>query len=228
MAAFGREHEIARPSAVPDWLREFAEDALRRSADGASPFQEIKGLFQRNKELGAIEARVRELRDRIGLSALAEHEVAEKAQSVKTASCARRGSLERLVALANWLDDRGLADEAMEVDSVICARASKDATEELFGKYPKLKIFVDNVVRSRGGHITVPAVLKMVRDERPDESVTASSEALRAYVAARIAEEKKDINDASDNVAGLGVGLQTSWEDLQDDTKMFEPSKPAR
>jgi hypothetical protein len=229
---FGREHEIARASAVPEWLREFAEDALRRSADGSNPFQEIKNLFQRNKDLGAIEDRVRELKDRIGLSLLAEREAKADpvpVPAVKTAAVAGVPlGLGRLIRLANWLDELGLEDEAREIDDMIRVRAAKEKAKGVFDKFPKLQTFVDNVVRSRGGHVTVPAVLKMIRDERPDESSAASDEDLRKYVEDRIKEEKKDVNDASDNVAGFGVGLTTSWEDLQDDNKMFEPSKPAR
>jgi hypothetical protein len=228
--AFGREHEIARPSAVPEWLRQFAEDALRRSADGSNPFQEIRSLFQRNKELGAIEARVRELKDRIGLGGLgllAEHEAtaAEPVPVAKAASLAhaRPSAVARLARLANWLDGQGLEGEAREVDGVIRARAAED----VFARYPKLKAFVDNVIRSRGGHVTVPAILKMIRDERPKESAAAPDAELRRYVEGRIREEKRDVDDASDNIAGFGVGLSTSWEDLRDDNRMFEPSKPA-
>lgn len=229
--AFGREHEIARPSAVPDWLREFAEMALRREADGSNPFQEIKDLFRRNKDLGAIEARVRELKDRIGLSLLAEREETAKTASdtaVKTASVQRGGGVLRLIRLANWLDGIGEHGEAREIDSLIQARAAKEALKDVFDKFPKLHAFVDNVVKSRGGHVSIPALLKMIRDERPDEAQAASSEALREYIEGRVKEEKREMNDASDNVAGLGVGLSTSWEEMSEDNKMFEPSKPAR
>lgn len=226
--AFGREHEIARPSAVPDWLREFAENALRRSADGSNPFQEIRSLFQKNKELGAIEERVRELKDRIGLSLLAEREASVPGPApVRTASRMLPSGIARLARLANWLDARGLEGEAREVDGMIRARAAKDGAESLFAEYPKLKAFVDNVVRSRGGHVTVPAVLKMVRDERPEESGAASSEALREYVESMVRSEKREMNDASDSMAGFGVGLSIPETDLQEDNKMFEPAKPA-
>lgn len=228
---FGREHEIARPSAIPDWLQEFAEDALRRSADGANPFHEIKNLFQRNTELGAIEVRVRELKDRIGLNLLAEHEAATKQaesdSTIKTASVSQT-AIQRFVRLANWLDNYGNPEEAKEIDSLIRAYAAKATVKELFQKFPKLKIFIDNVVRSRGGYVVIPAIIKMIRDERPEESSVASEPALREYMESRIKEDKKEVNDASDNVAGLGVGLSTSWEEMTEDNKMFEPSKPAR
>jgi len=229
--AFGREYEIARPSVVPDWLHEFAEVALRRSANGSNPFQEIKGLFQRNKELEAVETRVRELKDRIGLNLLTECKVADNTEclsTIKTASVGC-GSILRLVRLANWLDEHGAPDEAKEVDGIIRAYAAKETVEELFKRFPKLRIFVDNVVKSRGGHVAIPALLKMIRDERPDEGGQAASDpALREYLEGRIGEEKKEMNDSGDNVAGLGVGLSTSWEDTAEDNKMFEPSKPAR
>lgn len=229
--AFGREHEIARPSTLPDWLREFAEAALRRSADSANPFQEIKGLFQRNKELGAIETRVRELKDRIGLGMLADRGIAAMdepaAPTVKNAS-AGGGAIARLARLANWLDEHGASDEAVEVDGIIRAKAAKETVENLFKKFPKLRAFVDNVVKSRGGHVAIPALLKMIRDERPEESQAASDPALKEYLEGRIGEERHELNDAGDNVAGLGVGLSTSWEDDAEDNRMFEPSKPAR
>jgi hypothetical protein len=226
---FSREHEIARPSAVPDWLRDFAEDALRRSANGTNPFQEIQSLFKQNKDLGAIETRVRELKDRIGLSLLAEREAAESEPTitVKTAS-AGRTAIQRLVRLANWLDERGATAEAQEIDGLIRARAAKETVEELFKRFPKLQVFVDNVIRSRAGHVAIPALLKMIRDERPEESQAASDPALREYLESRVGEERQEINDVSDSVAGLGVGLSTSQEEMAEDNKMFEPSKPAR
>lgn len=216
---FGRDYEIARPSAIPDWLREFAEGALRKSSTGSNPFQEIKSLFQKNKELGAIEDRVRELKDRIGLSLLAK---TEDAPSVKTAAL-KTSSVHRLIRLANWLDEQGFADEAQEVDSIIQVRASEKELSDLFSNYPKLKIFVDNVIRSRGGHVSIPAILKMIRDERPEESQAASDESLKQYVENKIKEEKKEINDSSDSLAGFGVGLGLSPNELHDDLKMFEP-----
>jgi len=224
--AFGREHEVARPSAIPDWMKDFAEGALRREADGSNPFHEISDLFKKNKELSAIEERVREMKDRIGLNLLAERNASEgqAEPTVKTAS-ARCGSVLRLVRLANWLDDNGLRAEAEEIDGILRDRA---AVEELFGKYPKLQMFVDNVIRSRGGHVTIPAILKMIRDERPEGTEAASNQALCDYIEKRIGQEKREMVDSSDNIAGLGVGLSTSWEEMQEDNKMFEPSKPQR
>jgi len=223
--AFNREYEVARPSALPDWMKEFADGAMRRSADGGGPFQEIKGLFQKNKELGAIEERVRELKDRIGLGLLAA-QVEDGKPAVKTASA--HGSVARLARLANWLDERGLASEASEVDGMIRTMAAKKEVEELFKKYPKLEGFLDNIFRSRGGHVTVPALLKIIRDERPEESGAASNESLRDYLKERISKERQEVNDGSDSVAGLGVGLSTSWEDIADNNRMFEQPKPVR
>ena len=114
------------------------------------------------------------------------------------------------------------------MDGLIQARAAKGAVEKLFDKYPKLRIFIDNVIRSRGGHVAIPALLKMIRDERPEESQAASDPTLREYMEGKIGEEKREVTDINDNVAGLGVGLSTSWEDAAENNKMFEPSKPAR
>jgi len=66
-AAFGNEdREYARGGALPDWLKEFAEKELKQ---GTSPFEAIKDLFRGN-DLNAVEARVEELREKVGLNNL--------------------------------------------------------------------------------------------------------------------------------------------------------------
>ena len=218
-------HEIAKPSTLPDWMREFAERMLRRQAEGESPFQEITGLFQRNKDLKAVEQRIHELRERIGLGLLAESGIGDvDGGEIKTASLRRGGTATRLVRLANWLDAHGEAAEAAEIDGMLCAMAG-DA-DEFFSKFPKLKIFIDNVIKSRGGHVLLPALLKMVRDERPEGSEAASDPRLREYVESLNKSEKREIYDASDSVAGCGVGLTTTQEELREANRMYEPPKP--
>jgi hypothetical protein len=56
-----REH--ARRGQLSDWLTEFANTELQKDS---SPFDDIKNLFQKN-DGDAVEARVQEMRERIGL-----------------------------------------------------------------------------------------------------------------------------------------------------------------
>ena len=223
---FSRDYEIARPSALPNWMKEFADSTLRRTANGTNPFRDIKDLFDRKTETKAIEDRVRELKDRIGLSRLAEQEKEEETTK-KTASLQNQ-MVNRLARLANWLDQNACQKEAAQVDGILKEKASEEAINKLFDQYPKLRQFVDNVIKSRLGHISVPALLKMVRDERPHESQAASDPILIEYITGKIGTEKQEVDDGGDNIAGLGVGLSTSTDDLSDNERMFEPSKATR
>jgi hypothetical protein len=58
-------------SNFPDWLKNFADNELKR---GTSPFSEIQNIFKENKDLDAVEAKVNELRKRIGLDKVAKDE----------------------------------------------------------------------------------------------------------------------------------------------------------
>jgi len=63
---FGHDdREFARPAALPNWLREFADKELKK--DG-TPFEDIKNLFLNKKNLDAVESRVQELCEQIGLN----------------------------------------------------------------------------------------------------------------------------------------------------------------
>jgi hypothetical protein len=202
---------------LSEWIKEFAEKSLNKEAEGTNPFQEIKSLFGKNKELMAIEEKLQDFRHRIGLNRLAKEEI--DIDNTKTASY---DEVAYMISLANRLDEVGLIKEANDIDNML---RYKLATLEIFEKFPKLQIFIDNLIRSRGGHVSVPAVLKMVRDERPEESDVASDSNLKKYIEDKIKEDKKIIEDSGDNIAGIGVGVATTFEDQYDSDRMFEPSK---
>ena len=136
----------------------------------------------------------------------------------------RLDAVRRLVRIANLLDDMDMRSEASMADAVM--RHIAEEEPEAFAKHPKLKVFVDNIVRTRGGHVSVPAILKMLRDERPEDINTTDPKLLQ-YIEQRIKADKQEVNDGGDEIAGAGVGLSTTWEERNEENRMFEPPKPA-
>jgi len=223
--AFGRDREYARASALPDWLKGFAEHELKREADSGSPFQDIKELFGLNRALSAVEEKVSEMKARMGLER-ASAEAGSPDGLVATASD-RRGAAEfarELAALASRFEDEGDLEAAAAADRML-ARMLRfaESVPEALKKHPNLKTFIDNVCRSRGGHVSVHSLMKMIRDERP-ENVPVTSE-LRKYIEAKLDEEKQEVSDGGDQVAGDGVGATVSRQEEQEANRMFEPPR---
>ncbi len=65
-----------------------------------------------------------------------------------------------------------------------------DDAIEIFVKFPNIKKFIDNICHSRAGRIELPAILTMLRDERPEE-IDVDDENLKKYVKNKLDEEKK-------------------------------------
>lgn len=65
------DREYFPPTNLPDWLKDFADKSLKR---GGNPFEEIKNIFKQKNDLEAVEAKVIELRERIGLDKVASKE----------------------------------------------------------------------------------------------------------------------------------------------------------
>jgi hypothetical protein len=61
------DKEYARPAHLSDWIKEFADRELQK--DG-NPFDDIKDIFNNKRSRDAVESRVQELSDRVGLSSL--------------------------------------------------------------------------------------------------------------------------------------------------------------
>jgi len=61
------DREYARDIPLPDWLKEFADSNLDKSG---TTIEDIKNLFHTKNELDSVEARVEELRERVGLDAI--------------------------------------------------------------------------------------------------------------------------------------------------------------
>lgn len=61
------DREYARRGPLPDWLRDFADKELKKEGN---PFDDIRELFKSKDDLEAVEARVEELRELVGLDAI--------------------------------------------------------------------------------------------------------------------------------------------------------------
>lgn len=58
------DREYFPPNNLPDWLKDFADKELKQAG---GPFEEIKNIFKQKDDLDSVEAKVEELRKRIGL-----------------------------------------------------------------------------------------------------------------------------------------------------------------
>lgn len=197
--AFDRDNEYAPQQPLPDWLREFADTELKKNAN-------IQDLFISDSR-AAVEGVVKELRERVGLDLVTGDEEfsQEKTSNKKEASCENR--IQRLLSLANTLEDAGDVDGAMEVDQKVQELYAKDKKKkeekkDVFEEFPKIKRFIDNVCESREGHVSLPAILKMIRDERPEE-IDVEDPDLREYIEKTINKEKVDLPDSAEDLAGL-------------------------
>jgi hypothetical protein len=74
--AFGDDREYARSGALPDWLRNFVDEHLKKGGDNT--FEDIKNLFQNKSDLDSVEARVSELREQVGLDTIEKVATGEK------------------------------------------------------------------------------------------------------------------------------------------------------
>lgn len=73
------DREYARPTALPDWIKEFADKNLKK---GESPFETIKDIFRKN-DTNAVEAKVEEIRKRIGLDKIEKNATIRHVERVK-------------------------------------------------------------------------------------------------------------------------------------------------
>lgn len=196
------DRDYAPQPQLPEWIRDFADNELKKNAN-------IQDLFISDSR-AAVEDVVNELRSRVGLDLVTGEEEfdQEKTSTKKEASCENR--IQRMIALANALEDGGDAEGAMAVDEKVQELYAKDKKkkeeedkeEGVLDKFPKVKLFVDNVCQSRQGHVSLPAILKMIEDERP-EDIDVDSVDLREYIEKKIKDEKVDLPDSGDELAGI-------------------------
>lgn len=239
---FNRDDFTARTAALPDWMEEFANKELKK---GGNPFEDIKNIFKNNPD--AVEDRVKELRARVGLDLVAQDEppAQEKTASQKEEKAVdphqAAKKIQNLVAFANNLEDAGMVEKAKEVDLQIKAmlddltpkhfyqaddKKKDDETPEVLRGCPELQVFIDNICRSRQGHINIPSLLKMIRDER-NEDVDVSDEGLHKYIEKRLKEERRDDPCRNEDIAGMEpVAVLVVTDEDDGNREVFD--KPAR
>lgn len=235
--SFGRnDREYARKAALPDWLEEFAQKELEKNA--TSPFDAIKNIFNGKT---AVESRVQELRDRVGLDLVAdidfEKEItADLDKTASDSSAEKKRVIRNLLALANALEEEGDVENARKVDAKVNAmladlspknvyEAKDDSTPKCLKGCPAVQKFIENLCKSREGHVDVPAILKMLRDERP-EDIDTSDDELIEYIKDRIKHHHKDLGDTGDDAAGLEDVVLVVTDEDDGNKEVFD--KPAK
>jgi len=136
-----------------------------------------------------------------------------------------------LVSLANAFEDDGDFVSANIMDRHI-RKVAKEVEEEVslpkaLKKYPKVKIFIDNLCKSREGHVDFPAILKMLQDERREE-IDVHDEDLGKYIKRCLKKEKRDLPDAGDELAGMGYAVFVVTEGDSDNNEIFHSPAPKR
>lgn len=270
-------NEFAPNTPLPQWLKHFAEQELKK---GSSPHEGIQDLFRFREDKKAVEDRVKELRDRVGLDLVTE-EFAKTSSNKKEATDSSdqvpggladgrpdsnfdpeqlamgikvefehtndenlakeiakdhlvenaeyythleemeekfaAARIQKLVSLANTLEDEGDVEGAKKIDAMLsnlspksvydakdkkCDKKCDCEKDSIFDEFPQIKKFIDNVCSSRQGHVGFHSILKMLRDERP-EKIDVDNEELRDYIKDVIKKEKVELPESGDDVAGL-------------------------
>lgn len=140
-----------------------------------------------------------------------------------------------LVSLANALEEEGDFVGANIIDrhiSKVAKEAEKETQEKetlpkVLEENPKVKVFIDNLCRSREGHIDFPAILKMLQDERR-EKIDIHDDDLKKYIKRRLSEEKRDLPDMGDELAGMGYTVFVVTEDDDGNNEIFHTPAPKR
>lgn len=283
------DREYFPPTNLPDWLKDFANKELKR---GGNPFDEIKNIFKQKNDLDAVEAKVDELRQRIGLDKIAtkddkvkgglgdgqsdknydseqlnkgikielEHtndpqiakEIAkDHLQESKDFKNGKGGKyydkledlednvkeeltkaekveaklLLDLISISNECEKNGKIKAANLIRQKIQKIAEKKESG-VFEKHEGVKKHIDNICRSRRGHIDAPALLAIIKS-RPEKFTDSEVEEIKKYIKKTLKEEKEEIDRShEDDVIGI-IEVQTFAPNESDgNTEVFDkPSK---
>lgn len=283
------DREYFPPTNLPDWLKDFANKELKR---GGNPFDEIKNIFKQKNDLEAVEAKVDELRQRIGLDKIAtkddkinggfgdgqpdknydpeqlnkgievelEHtddpqiakEIAKDhlqeskdfkngkggkyynkledlednvKEELTKAEKIEAGLLLDLISISNRCEKIGKIKVANLIRQKVQKIAEKNKSS-VFEKHEGVKKHIDNICRSRRGHIDAPALLDIIKS-RPEKFTDSEIEEIKEYIKKTIKEEKEEIDRSrEDDVIGL-VEVQMFTPNVNDgNTEVFDkPSK---
>lgn len=155
----------------------------------------------------------------------------------------KASQIQKLVSLANHLEDMGCVECALYIDSMIrklsgtqqlsiMTEQITEATQEfylskrakeknIFEKFPKLETFIRNVCRSRGGYVELPAIQTMIRNER-SENVDVHNEELVEFIKKCLKENEQELQDDSTH-DGEFVSEVRMYDDDGNRTVFYEP-----
>lgn len=287
-----------QPALMPNWIKEFADNHLEKEAN---PHDNIQNIFKMRNDLDAVEEKVSELRQRVGLDLLDNQKVAEEEEEKKIAQ-----RIVQLTRLANYLDDtanftlaeyvdeeiRKLAElekvsapdleewkndwkaerfvkelkpslvkdwrvdedddfyylqaltvepwsvhgfqpegaeaeytwkevdkkskkhdldttdlPSTDLEDIEFADDKKDKVPKILKKKERVKKLIDNVVKSRGGHISPAAILHMI-EKTLQEDISDHTDEIKKYIKDQQKENKVNVKEDDENV-GLTVLIVT-------------------
>ena len=230
--------EYQPPANLPKWLKDFADKELQKEGD---PFQDIRDLFNVKSDIEAVEAKVKEIRDRVGLdqlkkeSSYADDKIKGGLADGKNDKDFDPKQIEKGIKVEmEHTDDKELAkeiakDHLMEnskyydhLEKMEEKMDKEDSEPEIFKKYPQFKNLIHDALSLRGGFIDVPAVLDLILDSKAAQKDNLKfsqqeREELRSYIKQQ--KEKMKSNRPEEEV---GVVVFVIDENTHDDDKMFD------
>ena len=230
--------EYQPPTNLPKWLKEFADSALKKEGN---PFEDIRELFNIKNDVEAAEAKVKEIRDRVGLdqlkkeSSFADDKIKGGLADGKKDEDFDPDQLAKGIKIEmEHTDDKELAKEIAKDHLVENSKyydhlekmeknMEKEISEpKLFKKYPQFKKLIHDALNLRGGHIDVPAVLDLILDSKVAKKDNLKfSQHERDELREYIQHHKEDMK--SNNVEEeVGVVVFVIDEKLPEDENIFE------
>lgn len=118
-------------------------------------------------------------------------------------------------AVAHYQERTGLAAYLNQIHAgtdLVKKKASQDEIEipELLIKFPEIKFFIDNIVKTRHGLIHIPAIQNDIADIYKRQGITDSdihSTELMKYISDVISKCQSTLSDSDQTRMGDGVGL---------------------
>jgi hypothetical protein len=218
-----------------------AEDKLSGGLSDGKPDSDFdKKQIEKGIEIEKEHTPDMAIRREISKDHLTEHEkyydfLEEMEKKMEEDKKSKAEIINTLVSLANALEEEGDFVGANIIDRHIqkVAKEAKKETKEketlpkVLEENPKVKVFIDNLCKSREGHVDFPAILKMLRDERR-EKIDIHDDDLKEYIKRRLGEEKRDLPDIGDELAGMGYTVFVVTEDDDGNNEIFHTPAPKR
>lgn len=285
-----RDYEYTISDSLPSWLKTFADNEIKR---GGTPVEDIRSILQNNNNLDLVEARVNELKQRVGLDKLAEvsdevfgglgdkqpdskfdkdqlnkgvkvelehtnnpdlakeivKDHLQESKDFKDGNGAKyydkledmedeiKDELTRdansrllfnLMRLANKFSDSNNIKASLlvlnKINKIEKISKKKNKEPKIFEKHEGIKKHIDNICRSRRGHITMPALLHIIKS-RAEEIEEEDLDEIKEYILEKIEEEKEAVDRTKDDSI-IGLIEVEVFNISEDDKNIFGgPSK---